>query len=220
MRIKCSPRYVAPCGCLLPETTIDLNHQIIEASKAWRDAWVSILSIQVAAISIFEELYNPIIGTSDGPGHEPVETPQLQLDRTAKLKDAYAELKTDLLEEVNMMDSRVIKPATDAKDYIQPVRKSIKKRENKRLDWEKYIDRVNNYQRKPKRSDRENAALAKAEEEAARAAEVGLWQNFKPMLKLTQCRTSKSPMNIFEKRSLLSSTLRLLFYHTCLPFRS
>jgi len=124
---------------------------------------VSILSVQTAAASIFEELYNPIAGAADGHGHEPVETPKLQLDRTAKLKDVYAELKNDLLEEVNMMDARVIKPATDAKEYIQPVRKTIKKRENKRLDWERYIDKVNNYQRKPKRTDRENAALAKSE---------------------------------------------------------
>lgn len=71
-----------------------------------------------------------------------------------------------------MMDERVIKPATDAKDHIQPIRKVIKKRENKRLDWERYVDKVNNYQRKPKRTDRENAALIKSEEEAARAAEV------------------------------------------------
>ena len=99
-------------------------------------------------------------------------TPQLQLDRTAKLKEAYTELKTDLLEEVIMMDARVIKPATDAKDYIQPVRKTIKKRENKRLDWERYIDKVNHASKKMKRTDRENAALAKAEEELAKAADV------------------------------------------------
>lgn len=89
------------------------------------------------------------------------------------MKEAYTELKTDLLEEVGMMDARVIKPATDAKEYLAPLKKSIKKRENKRLDWERYQDKVNNYQRKMKRSDRENAALVKAEEELARATEVG-----------------------------------------------
>ncbi len=73
-----------------------------------------------------------------------------------------------------MMEARVIRPATDAKDYIQPIRKTIKKRENKRLDWEKYLDRVNNYERKPKRSDRENAALEKSKQEEAQAAEVVL----------------------------------------------
>ena len=121
---------------------------------------------------MFEELYNPIIGTSDGHSHDPVMTPQLQLDRTSKLKEAYTELKTDLLEEVGMMDARVIRPATDAKDYIQPIKKTIKKRENKRLDWERYIDKVNNASKKSKRSDREDAALAKAEEELSKAADV------------------------------------------------
>ncbi|KAH7312104.1 hypothetical protein BKA65DRAFT_518183 [Rhexocercosporidium sp. MPI-PUGE-AT-0058] len=145
--------------------------KIIEASKAWRDSWVSILGINVSTTTLFEELYNPIVGAGDGHGRDPVLTSRLQLDRTSKLKDVYTDLKTDLLEEVNMMDSRVIKPATEAKDYIQPIRKAIKKRDNKRLDWERYIDKVNNYQRKVKRTDRENAALVKAEEELAKAAE-------------------------------------------------
>ena len=73
-----------------------------------------------------------------------------------------------------MMDARVIKPATDAKDYIQPIRKTIKKRDNKRLDYERYIDKVNHASKKLKRTDRENAALAKAEEELAKAADVSL----------------------------------------------
>jgi amphiphysin len=129
----------------------------------------------VTATSLFEELYNPIVGASqDGYGHPPVITSQAQLDRTSKLKEAYTELKTDLLDEVGMMDSRVIRPATDAKEYLQPIRKTIKKRENKRLDWERYTDKVNNASKKLKRSDRENAALTKAEEDLSKAADVGL----------------------------------------------
>ena len=100
-------------------------------------------------------------------------TPE-QLERTSKLRSAYADLKTDLLDEVGMMDSRVIRPATDAKEYLQPIRKTIKKRENKRLDWERYIDKVNSLSKKLKRSDRDNAALARAEEDLAKAADVGL----------------------------------------------
>lgn len=112
------------------------------------------------------------MGASDGHGREPYKTPRNQLDRTSKLKEAYMELKTDLMDEVGLMDARVIKPATDAKEYLAPIKKTIKKRENKRLDWERYQDKVHNYQKKLKRSDRENAALAKAEEELSRAAEV------------------------------------------------
>jgi hypothetical protein len=68
--------------------------------------------------------------------------------------------------------SRVIRPATDAKEYITPIRKTIKKRENKRLDWERYTDKVNSLSKKLKRSDRDNAALARAEEDLAKAADV------------------------------------------------
>ncbi len=128
--------------------------------------------MQEATTAGFEELYNPIVGTTEGHGHEPAETPQDRLDRTLKLKEAYAELKNDLLEEVNMMDARVIKPTTEAKEYLQPIKKTIKKRENKRLDWERSIDKVNNYKKKMSRSDRENAALAKSEQELAAATDV------------------------------------------------
>jgi hypothetical protein len=150
---------------------LTFHRQIVEASKAWRDAWVSILSVQVSTTEVFEELYNPIVGATDGHGHQPVETPQLQLDRTLRLKDAYTDLKTDLLEEVNMMDARVIKPAAEAKEYLQPIKKTIKKRENKRLDWERSIDKMNGYKKKMKRTDRENAAMAKAEQELAKTAD-------------------------------------------------
>jgi amphiphysin len=127
-------------------------------------------------VTLYEELYDPIVGASDGHGHEPVMTSRQQLDRTRKLQGVYADLKTDLLEEVAMMDARIIKPATEAKDCLQPLRKTIKKRENKRVDWERYIDKVNTLQsKKLKRTDRENVALAKAEEELAGAADVRLY---------------------------------------------
>jgi amphiphysin len=85
------------------------------------------------------------------------------------------ELKTDLTEEVNMMESRVIKPAIEAKEHIQPIRKTIKKRENKRLDWERWTDKVNSQSRKMSRSDKENASLAKSKQELEQAADVSLF---------------------------------------------
>jgi len=136
---------------------------------------VDILINQLGIVTTLEELYNPIIGaTSDGYGHEPALTPQVQLERSANLKETFAELKSDLLDEVHMMDLRIIKPASDAKEYIQPIKKTIKKRENKRLDYERYQDRVTNAAKKQKRSERENGSLAKSEEDLAKAADVSL----------------------------------------------
>lgn len=120
----------------------------------------------------FRELYEPIVGTSDAHRDNPAVTPRKQMERTIKLQETFEELKTDLLEEVMMMDSRVTKPAIEAKDFLQPIRKTIKKRENKRLDWERYIDKVNKASTKMRRTDKENAALAKAEQDQARAGVV------------------------------------------------
>jgi hypothetical protein len=59
-------------------------------------------------------MYNPIIGVS-APGREPASTPQNIMERADRLKEAYEELKTDLMEEVGVLDSKIIKPAMDAK---------------------------------------------------------------------------------------------------------
>ncbi|KAG9245908.1 hypothetical protein BJ878DRAFT_533579 [Calycina marina] len=146
--------------------------KVIDASKAWRDAWVSILTFQMNTLTTYEELYNQIVGTSDGHRDDPSLTSRDLLERASTLKATYTDLKTELLGEVIMMDARVIRPVMDAKEYLQPLRKTIKKRENKRLDWERYIDKVNTAQRKMKRTDKENISLAKAEQDLGIAADA------------------------------------------------
>lgn len=141
----------------------------------------------------------------------------MQMDRTIKLKDAYSELKTDLMEEVTMMDARVIRPAQDAMEYIQPLKKTIKKRDNKRLDWERYQDRVINYQKKLKRSDRENAAMAKAEEDLGVAAAVCAF--YLHTFLTDQSRLSKLQMSIFKILYLLSLQPHSRYCLTCWPSR-
>lgn len=50
-----------------------------------------------------------------------------------KLQEAYAELKTDMPEEVNQVDTRITNPAMDAKEYLQPIKKVIKKRQDRKV---------------------------------------------------------------------------------------
>lgn len=60
-------------------------------------------------------------------------TPHHVMERTINFHTAYDELRTDLLEEVAMVDTRIIKPATEAKDCIQPMKKVIRKRGDKKV---------------------------------------------------------------------------------------
>lgn len=94
------------------------------------------------------------------------------MERTFKLKTAYSELRTELVEEMATIEQSILRPATDARDSIAPIRKTIKKRENKRLDFEKLQEKTVKLQRKPGRTPKEDAALAKAEAEMSRAADV------------------------------------------------
>lgn len=122
----------------LGEMTItDLSRgQIIESTKAWRDAWVSILTYQSRLIYEFEDIYAPIFGSSESPSDRstaPKLTPQRLLSRTSRLYEEYESLRTDLSDEVRAVDDRIISPAQKAKDMIAPLKKTIKKREDKKV---------------------------------------------------------------------------------------
>lgn len=57
------------------------------------------------------------------------------MTRTVRLRGEYEDLKRDLMDEVSMVDTRMIKPAQEAKDCLQPLKKTIKKREDRKV-WE------------------------------------------------------------------------------------
>lgn len=111
-----------------------LIHQIIDAAKAWRDSWRDILGTQQRLAHVFQTMYSPIVGADDNyAGPEPVITPHQIMERAIRFHTSYDELRTDLLEEVAMVDTRIIKPATEAKDCIQPMKKVIRKRGDKKV---------------------------------------------------------------------------------------
>lgn len=150
--------------------------KLIDNAKLWKDSWCALVTTQLQVVTEYEGLYDPIVGASDGRTQS-APTPQLQLERTYRLKTAYSELKTELMEEISLIDGSVMRPASDARDAIAPIRKTIKKREDKRLAYEKSQERTLKLQRKPCRTVKEDAALAKAEAEMSRAADVRTTQS-------------------------------------------
>ncbi|KAE8373600.1 hypothetical protein BDV26DRAFT_271666 [Aspergillus bertholletiae] len=146
--------------------------RIIDSTKAWRDAWSSLLTYQARILSELEGLYAPIIASSDSSTpSKAVETPRQTLARTATLAQEYEELRSELLQELEGINERIIKPATQAIDYMKPLEKTIKKRDDRKLDYERYQSRVDSYSKKTKRSDRDNVSLTKAESDLSRATE-------------------------------------------------
>lgn len=121
----------------------------------------------------FENLYSQIVGsdgTADGQRH--VETPRDKLERVNALKVSYTELKTEMMEEIAMVDLKLVNPAKDARLSVKAYKKVIKKRGDRKLDFERYKSRVDSSHNKTKRSDRENIAMAKHETDLAQATVV------------------------------------------------
>ncbi|OQE39996.1 hypothetical protein PENCOP_c006G01110 [Penicillium coprophilum] len=147
--------------------------KIVESTQAWRDAWVSIATYQSRLIDEFDGLYGPIVGSSETPSnHKAVETDPIRLARTNRLRKEYDELRTDLIEELSAVDTRMSQPAAHAKESLAPMKKTIKKRNDKKTDFEISQGRVDSLAKKQKRTDRENVSLAKAEAELANTKEA------------------------------------------------
>ena len=154
-------------------TTTLTPPQIIEASKAWKEAWVAILTHQHRIYSEFEVLYEPILGSGpDYQGHVAVETPEKTMARTTRMKAESEELKRDLSEDVNMVDDRMIRPTQSAKDSLLTMRRTIKRREDKKLDFERYQSRVDSAIKKKVLSERDKTTLTKAQSDLATATEA------------------------------------------------
>ncbi|EKV12394.1 Amphiphysin, isoform 2 [Penicillium digitatum] len=147
--------------------------KIVQSTQAWRDAWVSIATYQSRLVDEFDGLYGPIIGSSETPSnHKAVDTDPIRLARTNRLRKEYDGLRTDLVDELGAVDTRMSQPAAQAKESLAPMRKTIKKRNDRKTDFEICQGRVDSLMKKPKRTDRENVNLAKAEVELANAKEA------------------------------------------------
>ena len=66
----------------------------------------------------------------------------------------------------------MIRPAQEAKDSLQTMRKTIKRREDKKLDFERYQSRFESSNKKSKTSDRDRIVAAKAQSDLTIATEA------------------------------------------------
>lgn len=71
--------------------------------------------------------------------------------------------------ELGMIDNKLLRPAQVAKQCLKPLEKTLKYRENVKLDYERYLSRAEHVRKKDNRSIKEEAALAGHESNLAQA---------------------------------------------------
>lgn len=109
----------------------------------------------------FAETYQDIPGSTLPRG--PVDVPVEIIDRTERLAQVQVDIKNDLANDIAFVEKAVIGPLMEARSYLKPILKYIQKRDDKKLDYEKFYKLVENYKAKPNPSRREQSILAKGE---------------------------------------------------------
>jgi hypothetical protein len=146
--------------------------QLIEYTGNWRKSWTAILEHQAHLAAALVETYQDIPGSNRPEG--PAETPAEVLDRTAGYAQVQHDIKVDLATDIAFVERAVIGPLMEGKSYLKPIMKYIQKRDDKKLDYEKYYKLVENYKAKPNPSKREASILAKGELDLEEATIVRL----------------------------------------------
>jgi amphiphysin len=153
-----------------PTSEQDANtRQLVKDLKSWKEGWEDILKGQYEAAEAFANLYKSIEPIDHEQPHRPVPTPTKYMNKCLALQKIYAELARDLQQEVNMVQNRLVTPAEQAREHLKPLKKTLKHRENTKLDYERYLGRTEHAQKKQTRSMKEEAALAKHESDLAQA---------------------------------------------------
>lgn len=139
-----------------------LNHQI-EFSKACA------------------EIYKPISGRMSDPDSFIDEGNPEGIQACEQYEGIVQELKETLAPELEMIETRIIKPADELLEIIKAVRKLATKRDHKQLDYDRYRSTLKKLQDKKEKTLKDEKALYKAENDVEQATQD--YNYFNEMLK-------------------------------------
>jgi amphiphysin len=143
---------------------------LIKDIKAWRMAWEDVLKFQYDASEAFANLYKPIEpASSPDMRHQPAETPAKYMQKCLGLQKEYSDEKADLAQEIALISTKCLRPAEEAKQHTKLLQKTLKHRENMKLDYERYLSRAEHLRKKDQRNAKDETALATHEANLAQA---------------------------------------------------
>ncbi|TGZ78280.1 hypothetical protein EX30DRAFT_373977 [Ascodesmis nigricans] len=153
------------------DDTDQLLLKFSENTKNWRDAWSAILLTESNLADAYWSLYQPIprSGATESHKKPPEDTPLEVFDRVKELQNVYGGLKNDMMGEVQRVEKLVVAPLAQCVQMMKPVRKALERRENKKLDFERFNRNAEQARAKLNKTDAQHAATSRAESDLERA---------------------------------------------------
>ncbi|EMF13346.1 uncharacterized protein SEPMUDRAFT_148680 [Sphaerulina musiva SO2202] len=186
----------ADVGSVIAEfkATDEMLMRLEKELTTWRNGWDEILRYQYDSAEAFTALYKPIEPPPEPTSNRgpPVQTPRDQLQRCLGLQKMYSDLKSDLSQEIGMIANKIIRPVKEAKAATKSLQRTLKHRENSKLDYERYLSRTEHARKKEVRNMKEEMALAKHEGDLQQAqidyqtSDEQIKQYFPPVIEAIQ----------------------------------
>lgn len=129
-----------------------MNHQI-EFSKA------------------MTEIYKPISGTMSDPDSLVIRSNPEGVEACEEYEAIVKDLQETLAPELDMIESRIIRPANELLDVIKIIRKQVVKREHKKLDYDRHRANLKKLQDKKEKTMKDEKAMWKAENDVEQATQ-------------------------------------------------
>ncbi|KAJ9632276.1 BAR adaptor protein Hob1 [Taxawa tesnikishii (nom. ined.)] len=142
-----------------------------EESKKYFDAINGMLDHQIEFSKACAEIYKPISGRMSDPDSFVVDGNPEGIRACEEYEAIVQDLKASLQPELEMIETRVVRPADELLDIIKQVRKTALKRDHKQLDYDRHRTTLKKLQDKKDKQLKDEKNLYKAENDVELATQ-------------------------------------------------
>ncbi|GAP84690.1 putative bar domain-containing protein [Rosellinia necatrix] len=134
-----------------------------DASRKYSDAINGMLNHQIEFSKAMTEIYKPISGRVSDPDSLVVHSNPEGIRACEEYELVVKDLQETIAPELEMIESRIIRPANELLDVLKVIRKTAVKRDHKQLDYDRHRATLKKIQDKKEKSAKDEKALWKAE---------------------------------------------------------
>lgn len=142
-----------------------------DESKKYFAAINGMLSHQIGFSKAMTEIYKPISGRMSDPDSAKPEGNPEGIEACEEYEAIVKELQETMAPELEMIETRVIRPANELMDIIKVIRKTAVKRDHKQLDYDRHRATLKKLQDKKEKSAKDEKAMWKAEGDVEQATQ-------------------------------------------------
>jgi amphiphysin len=150
------------------------------------------------------EIYKPISGRMSDPDSLVQEGNPEGIRACEEYEAIVKELKATLKPELEMIETRVIRPADELLEIIKVIRKTVTKRQHKQLDYDRHRTTLKKLQDKKEKSLKDEKAMYKAEADVEQATQE--FNYFNDLLK------DELPKLFFLEREFIRPLFQSFYY--------